>query len=964
MKTKFPILCVACVLVGSVSPTEAQNTIVTYQGRITDNGTNFTGTGQFEFALVTSTNISSQAIVTAVMANSPPNEYVSGFNIVAHGSGYSSPPTVTFTGGGGTGASATSSIFLGMVNGMNLVSPGSSYSSAPTVTLSAPGPDIIYTGYWGNDGSGGGGEPATSVPVTVNNGLFTVALGDTTLSNMASIPASLFEQPNLQLLIWFDDGVNGFAELTPAQNVTAAPYSAFAAIASNLTGTVTEAQLPTNITASQLDLPNIATAGFDIINSGSDAFVLYQDVYQNFYAGGAGSVSISDGSDNTATGSGAFGNGINGSDNTAYGAGSLFYLGNGSFNTAVGDNALIGLNTGSNNIALGYNAGSSYGSKESGNIDIGNTGTVGESNVIRIGSSQTNTFIAGVINGNGNGLTNLNAAQLAGSFNGTLALPAVSNLRTDMVMAGSQPLVYSDYNGKGSYNTAFGDVALELTSAGSENTAIGYSALYTLGYLTTKGGTNNIALGYNAGSSYTGNESSNIDIGNVGKAGESNVIHIGTSQTETYLAGLLNGNGGGITNLDAANLTGTAKSLTVKGGLSAGISLASNPNVIYGWDGYLLYSDNSNNFFADYAGQGNNLYTASNNIAIGVNAMVLVQGGSNNISIGIQSMYRDDNSPGNVAIGGGALYNLTGGLSNIAIGYYAGSALNDNEADNIDIGNLGQVGESETIRIGSSQTETYIAGVINGNGSGLTGVGLLNSPNAFSAANSIVDTTASDIALNVAGNRTGNYNSPVGLFQNLSTASGVSPALRVGVGPGSSPSGALSVSAGAPAGTANSIIAQFGNSSAFVLVITNEGPLYSAGSVYAAGVKLTSDRNAKENFAPLNVNEVLDKVAALPLSEWNYTNESVASRHMGPMAQDFHSAFGLDGDDDTHISVVDEGGVALAAIQGLNQKLAQTQQAVKDKDAEIRSLKQQNDSLAIRLNELETAVKSLQAGSH
>jgi hypothetical protein len=50
------------------------------------------------------------------------------------------------------------------------------------------------------------------------------------------------------------------------------------------------------------------------------------------------------------------------------------------------------------------------------------------------------------------------------------------------------------------------------------------------------------------------------------------------------------------------------------------------------------------------------------------------------------------------------------------------------------------------------------------------------------------------------------------------------------------------------------------------------------------------------------------------------------------MAQDFQAAFQLSADD-KHISLVDEGGVALAAIQGLNQKL-------NEKDAEIQGLKQ------------------------
>ena len=50
------------------------------------------------------------------------------------------------------------------------------------------------------------------------------------------------------------------------------------------------------------------------------------------------------------------------------------------------------------------------------------------------------------------------------------------------------------------------------------------------------------------------------------------------------------------------------------------------------------------------------------------------------------------------------------------------------------------------------------------------------------------------------------------------------------------------------------------------------------------------------------------------------------------VAQDFHAAFGL-GDSDKAIGTVDETGVALAAIQGLNQKL-------NAKDAEIEALKQ------------------------
>jgi trimeric autotransporter adhesin len=97
-----------------------------------------------------------------------------------------------------------------------------------------------------------------------------------------------------------------------------------------------------------------------------------------------------------------------------------------------------------------------------------------------------------------------------------------------------------------------------------------------------------------------------------------------------------------------------------------------------------------------------------------------------------------------------------------------------------------------------------------------------------------------------------------------------------------------------------------------------------------------SDRNIKEDFEPVNSGDVLDKVLALALARWSYKADEERSRHLGPMAQDFHSAFGL-GADDKHIAAVDADGVALAAIQGLNQKLEET---VKAKDAEIQALRQ------------------------
>jgi len=116
--------------------------------------------------------------------------------------------------------------------------PGSGYTGTPTVTIAAPPNSFAFTSYWSNDGTSvAGSEPSAAVSVAVANGLFTVVLGDTTLANMMAIDAALFTQPNLQLRIWFNDGVSGSAALSPVQNVTPTPYAFFADTASNLLGT-------------------------------------------------------------------------------------------------------------------------------------------------------------------------------------------------------------------------------------------------------------------------------------------------------------------------------------------------------------------------------------------------------------------------------------------------------------------------------------------------------------------------------------------------------------------------------------------------------------------------------------------------------------------------------------------------------------------------------------------------------
>ena len=139
-----------------------------------------------------------------------------------------------------------------------------------------------------------------------------------------------------------------------------------------------------------------------------------------------------------------------------------------------------------------------------------------------------------------------------------------------------------------------------------------------------------------------------------------------------------------------------------------------------------------------------------------------------------------------------------------------------------------------------------------------------------------------------------------------------------------------------PGGGTSRITATYGE---IVLAIgpVNGGPntvmldATSGGVCVNGTVNNCSDRNVKQDFAPVSASQILDKVLQLPVSEWSYKVDA-ATRHIGPVAQDFYSVFNI-GTDDKHIAPIDEGGIALAAIQGLNQKL-------NEKNAEITQLRE------------------------
>ena len=134
----------------------------------------------------------------------------------------------------------------------------------------------------------------------------------------------------------------------------------------------------------------------------------------------------------------------------------------------------------------------------------------------------------------------------------------------------------------------------------------------------------------------------------------------------------------------------------------------------------------------------------------------------------------------------------------------------------------------------------------------------------------------------------------------------------------------------------------------------------TAGATLAAGSGTWGslcDRNAKANCIPADPRAVLDKVTALPIASWNYKAQDPSIRHIGPMAQDFHAAFGI-GDSDKTITTVDADGVALAAIQGLNQKVESGKQKA---ESRMEKLEAENAELQARLAQLERLVNTLTA---
>jgi hypothetical protein len=117
-----------------------------------------------------------------------------------------------------------------------------------------------------------------------------------------------------------------------------------------------------------------------------------------------------------------------------------------------------------------------------------------------------------------------------------------------------------------------------------------------------------------------------------------------------------------------------------------------------------------------------------------------------------------------------------------------------------------------------------------------------------------------------------------------------------------------------------------------------------------------SSRTLKENFRSVSGEDVLKRLKSMPITTWNMTADKSKTKHLGPVAEDFYSAFGL-GIGRTTIGMNDIDGVTIAAAKALEARTTSMQTQLKAKDEEIAALKKKSGDLEARVARLEALIE-------
>lgn len=529
------------------------------------------------------------------------------------------------------------------------------------------------------------------------------------------------------------------------------------------------------------------------------------------------------------------------------------------------------------------------------------------------------------------GVSNANYSGIASGQQNTITGPDsfVGGGSGNTVLAsGGSALGENAFIGAGTSNLVGGPDS-DVVSGVANNVSAGSSSIVGGAYNTIQaGGTEGLAassLSFIGGgaSNFIGSSESPAAAGyNVITGGESNTIHgtVGGYSAFNVISGgyenFIGSNAGGI--------SGIGYYSTIGGGFE---------NTVNGT--YATVSGGNNN---TALGTGTTISGGSTNSATGTDS--IVSGGANNTTSGQSS-------------------SISGGAGTTVAGSYAGSLAG--QSNSVAANNSATIAGLKNTVSSTAQYSTITGGSTNTISGEFSSIGGGYS-NKVSGSYSVVSGGHANTASGVTSTVAGGY-SNVASGQNA-----------VAVGGGFNvASGRDSFAAGYESHAVNdgSFVWTDYESSGNVVTSSANGQflarasggffLYSSANL-TSGVTLApgsgswsslSDRAAKTSIQDVDNSRILAKVARLPVSEWSYSAQGTRVRHIGPMAQDFRTAFGL-GEDDRHISTIDEEGVALSAIKALKAELSDKERQI----AELRSHGQQSDE---RLGSLERRLGALEA---
>jgi len=232
MKTRITFAILASLALSALAQVPQE---INYQGRIAVQGINFTGPGQFKFALLgTPADINQTATATPEVngAGDGQGPRVLSITVDSAGSGYVDPPDVTIISGSGATGATAHAVLDGAGGVLEIIvdtdGVGQGYEmSDTTVIVGAPPAQLVAPTLWSNDGTSvNGSEPTDAVPLNVSGGLYSVRLGNTALTNMTvPVTAAVAAGGTLSLRVWFDDLANGSQLLSPDQPLASVPWA-------------------------------------------------------------------------------------------------------------------------------------------------------------------------------------------------------------------------------------------------------------------------------------------------------------------------------------------------------------------------------------------------------------------------------------------------------------------------------------------------------------------------------------------------------------------------------------------------------------------------------------------------------------------------------------------------------------------------------------------------------------------